>query len=297
MRVAITGSSGLIGTALNSALRAAGHEPIAVVRRSPATDEIGWDPAAGTMNPADLSGVDAVVHLAGAGIGDRRWTDSYKQEIRESRVRSTNLLSETIAAATDGPRILLSGSAIGFYGSRGDEVLDETAAAGTGFLAEVCIDWETSTAMAAAAGVRVALLRTGIVLSRDGGALKKQLPIFKLGLGGRFGSGSQWQSWISIDDEVAAIMFLLDHDIAGPVNLTAPAPVTNAEFTTTLASVLRRPAILPIPSFGPKLLLGSELATNLLFDGQRVVPKVLQDAGYRFEHPDLETALRALLDR
>lgn len=249
------------------------------------------------MNPADLSGVDAVVHLAGAGIGDRRWTDSYKQEIRESRVRSTNLLSETIAAATDGPRILLSGSAIGFYGSRGDEVLDETAAAGTGFLAEVCIDWETSTAMAAAAGVRVALLRTGIVLSRDGGALKKQLPIFKLGLGGRFGSGSQWQSWISIDDEVAAIMFLLDHDIAGPVNLTAPAPVTNAEFTTTLASVLRRPAILPIPSFGPKLLLGSELATNLLFDGQRVVPKVLQDAGYRFEHPDLETALRALLDR
>lgn len=297
MRVAITGSSGLIGTALSDALRAAGHEPIAVVRRSPAAGEIGWDPAAGTMNPADLSGVDAVVHLAGAGIGDHRWTDSYKREIRDSRVRSTNLLSETIAAATDGPRVLLSGSAIGFYGSRGDEVLDETSAAGTGFLAEVCIDWETSTAMAAAAGVRVALLRTGIVLSRDGGALKKQLPIFKLGLGGRFGSGAQWQSWISIDDEVAAIMFLLDHDIAGPVNLTAPAPVTNAEFTKTLAAVLRRPAILPIPSFGPKMLLGSELATNLLFDGQRVVPKVLQDAGYRFQHPDLETALRALLNR
>lgn len=297
MRVAITGSSGLIGTALSDALRAAGHEPIAVVRRSPAAGEIGWDPAAGTMNPADLSGVDAVVHLAGAGIGDHRWTDSYKREIRDSRVRSTNLLSETIAAATDGPKVLLSGSAIGFYGSRGDEVLDETSAAGTGFLAEVCIDWETSTAMAAAAGVRVALLRTGIVLSRDGGALKKQLPIFKLGLGGRFGSGAQWQSWISIDDEVAAIMFLLDHDIAGPVNLTAPAPVTNAEFTKTLAAVLRRPAILPIPSFGPKMLLGSELATNLLFDGQRVVPKVLQDAGYRFQHPDLETALRALLNR
>lgn len=297
MRVAITGSSGLIGTALSDALRAAGHQTIAVVRRSPAAGEIGWDPAAGTMNPADLSGVDAVVHLAGAGIGDHRWTDSYKREIRESRVRSTNLLSETIAAATDGPRVLLSGSAIGFYGSRGDEVLDETSAAGTGFLAEVCIDWETSTAMAAAAGVRVALLRTGIVLSRDGGALKKQLPIFKLGLGGRFGSGAQWQSWVSIDDEVAAIMFLLDHDIAGPVNLTAPAPVTNAEFTKTLASVLRRPAILPIPSFGPKMLLGSELATNLLFDGQRVVPKVLQDAGYRFQHPDLETALRALLNR
>lgn len=297
MRVAITGSSGLIGTALSDALRAAGHQTIAVVRRSPAAGEIGWDPAAGTMNPADLSGVDAVVHLAGAGIGDHRWTDSYKREIRESRVRSTNLLSETIAAATDGPRVLLSGSAIGFYGSRGDEVLDETSAAGTGFLAEVCIDWETSTAMAAAAGVRVALLRTGIVLSRDGGALKKQLPIFKLGLGGRFGSGAQWQSWVSIDDEVAAIMFLLDHDIAGPVNLTAPAPVTNAEFTKTLASVLRRPAILPIPSFGPKMLLGSELATNLLFDGQRVVPKVLQDAGYRFQHPALETALRELLNR
>jgi len=297
MRVAITGSSGLIGTALTNALQAAGHEPIAVVRRTPATGEIGWDPTAGTMDPADLSGVDAVVHLAGAGIGDRRWSDSYKELIRESRIRSTNLLSETIAAAADGPRILLSGSAIGVYGSRGDEVLDENSEAGTGFLAEVCVDWETSTALAAAAGVRVALLRTGIVLSPEGGALKKQLPIFKLGLGGRFGSGAQWQSWISIDDEVSAIMFLLEHEISGPVNLTAPEPVTNATFTKTLAGVLKRPAIVPIPSFGPKLLLGSELATNLLFDGPRVMPGVLEAAGYQFEHPTLETALRALLSK
>jgi len=297
MRVAITGASGLIGTALTEALQAGGHEPIAVVRRTPSSGEIGWDPAAGTMDPTDLSGVDAVVHLAGAGIGDRRWSDSYKQLIRESRVRSTNLLSETIAAADDGPRILLSGSAIGIYGSRGDEVLDENSQAGTGFLAEVCVDWETSTAVAAAAGIRVVLLRTGIVLSPEGGALKKQLPIFKLGLGGRFGSGAQWQSWISIDDEVSAIMFLLEHDISGPVNLTAPEPVTNTDFTKTLAGVLKRPALVPIPSFGPKLLLGSELATNLLFEGQRVVPRALEDAGYQFEHRDLETALRALLGR
>ncbi len=297
MRVAITGASGLIGTALTDALRAAGHEPIAVVRRTPSSGEIGWDPAAGTMDPTDLSGVDAVVHLAGAGIGDRRWSDSYKQLIRESRVRSTNLLSETIAAADDGPRILLSGSAIGIYGSRGDEVLDENSQAGTGFLAEVCVDWETSTAVAAAAGVRVVLLRTGIVLSPEGGALKKQLPIFKLGLGGRFGSGAQWQSWISIDDEVSAIMFLLEHDVSGPVNLTAPEPVTNTDFTKTLAGVLKRPALVPIPSFGPKLLLGSELATNLLFEGQRVIPSVLEEAGYQFEHRDLTTALRALLGR
>jgi uncharacterized protein (TIGR01777 family) len=297
MRVAITGASGLIGTALTEALQAGGHEPIAVVRRTPSSGEIGWDPAAGTMDPTDLSGVDAVVHLAGAGIGDRRWSDSYKQLIRESRVRSTNLLSETIAAADDGPRILLSGSAIGIYGSRGDEVLDENSQAGTGFLAEVCVDWETSTAVAAAAGIRVVLLRTGIVLSPKGGALKKQLPIFKLGLGGRFGSGAQWQSWISIDDEVSAIMFLLEHDISGPVNLTAPEPVTNTDFTKTLAGVLKRPALVPIPSFGPKLLLGSELATNLLFEGQRVVPRALEDAGYQFEHRDLETALRALLGR
>ncbi len=297
MRVAITGSSGLIGTALIEALRTGGHEPIPVRRGPAGPGEISWDPVAGTIDPAQLSGVDAVVHLAGAGIGDHRWTDDYKREIRESRTRTTNLISEAIAAADNGPRILLSGSAIGFYGSRGDEILDESSAAGSGFLAQICIDWEASTAVAMAAGVRVALLRTGIVLSPHGGALKKQLPLFRFGLGGKFGAGTQWQSWISIDDEVAAIVYLLEHEVDGPVNLTAPHPVTNAEFTKTLASVLKRPAILPVPSFGPKLLLGAELAQNLLFDGQRVVPAVLESSGYRFAHPDLETALRSLLGR
>lgn len=279
------------------ALRTGGHEPIPVRRGQAGPGEISWDPAAGTIDPAQLNGVDAVVHLAGAGIGDHRWTDDYKREIRESRTRTTNLISEAIAAADNGPRILLSGSAIGWYGSRGDEVLDESSAAGSGFLAEICIDWEASTAIAVAAGVRTALLRTGIVLSPRGGALKKQLPLFRFGLGGRFGSGKQWQSWISIDDEVAAIIYLLEHEVDGPVNLTAPHPVTNAEFTKVLASVLKRPAIVPVPSFGPKLLLGSELAQNLLFNGQRVMPAVLESSGYRFIHPDLETALHSLLGR
>lgn len=297
MRVAVTGSSGLIGSALLAGLRAAGHTPVAVVRGGAAPGDITWDPRAGTIDPQAFVGVDAVVHLAGAGIGDRRWTDDYKREIHDSRTRSTNLISEALASIDGGPRILLSGSAIGIYGSRGDEVLDESSAPGSGFLAQVCLDWEAATAVAAAAGVRVAHLRTGIVLSPRGGALKKQLPLFKFGLGGRFGSGRQWQSWISIDDEVAAIMYLLEHDVAGPVNLTAPNPVTNAEFTRTLAAVLHRPAVVPVPSFGPKLLLGGELAQNLLFDGQRVVPKVLLDGGFAFATPDLEGALRSLLGR
>lgn len=297
MRVAITGSTGLIGTALRRHLTAAGHSVVPVVRGTPGAGEIGWDPAAGRIDAGELAGVDAVVHLSGAGIGDRRWTDAYKREILESRTRSTNLIAEAIAAVDDGPRILLSGSAIGFYGDRGDEELDETSPAGSGFLPEVVQAWEASTATAAAAGVRVALLRTGIVLSPDGGALKKQLPLFKLGLGGRFGDGSQWQSWVSITDEVRAIEHLLTSEVRGPVNLTAPAPVTNREFTRVLAEVLHRPAFVPIPAFGPKLALGGELAESLLFDSQRIHPRVLLGDGFRFEHADLETALRALLGR
>ena len=193
--------------------------------------------------------------------------------------------------------MFLSGSAIGAYGARGDEELTEASALGTDFLADLCRQWEAATAPAAEAGVRVAHLRTGIVLSAAGGALKKQLPLFKLGLGGRFGSGRQWQSWISIDDEVAAIAHLLDADVEGPVNLTAPAPVTNREFTRRLADVLHRPAVLPIPSFGPKLLLGGELADALLFTGQRVLPAKLEASGYRFRHASLDAALRAVLGR
>lgn len=298
MRVAITGSTGLIGSALTAHLQSLGHEVIRVVRSNPSGSDVSWSPAEGRIDPGALDGVDAVVHLAGAGIGDKRWTDDYKRELLESRTKGTTLISEAIASATDGPSVLLSGSAIGIYGARGDQELTEISAPGEGFLADICIQWEQATSAAEAAGVRVVHLRTGIVLSAKGGALKKQLPLFKFGLGGKMGSGDQWQSWISIDDEVAAITHLLTADTRGAVNLTAPNPVTNAEFTDTLGDVLHRPTVLPIPKFGPKLLLGGELAENLLFSGQRVLPAVLNaDAGFTFQHPDLATALRALLGK
>jgi uncharacterized protein (TIGR01777 family) len=298
MRVAITGSTGLIGSALTAHLQSLGHEVIRLVRSNPSGSDVSWSPAEGRIDPGALDGVDAVVHLAGAGIGDKRWTDDYKRELLESRTKGTTLISEAIASATDGPTVLLSGSAIGIYGARRDEELTESSAPGDGFLADICIQWEAATSAAGAAGVRVVHLRTGIVLSAKGGALKKQLPLFKFGLGGKMGSGDQWQSWISIDDEVAAITHLLTADTRGAVNLTAPNPVTNAEFTDTLGDVLHRPTILPIPKFGPKLLLGGELAENLLFSGQRVLPAILDaDAGFTFQHPDLATALHALLGR
>jgi uncharacterized protein (TIGR01777 family) len=212
-------------------------------------------------------------------------------------VDGTRLLATTLAGLTAPPAALLSGSAVGFYGPTGDEVLDESAPAGSGFLADVTVAWEAAAQPAVDAGIRTAFLRTGIVLSPEGGALKKQLPIFKSGLGGRFGKGAAWQSWISIDDEVGAIIFLLTADVSGPVNLTAPNPVTNADFAHTLGTVLRRPTAMPIPKFGPKLLLGGELAEALLFTGQRVVPTKLQQAGYEFRDPDLEGALRRLLGK
>lgn len=298
MRIAITGASGLIGTALTSHLRGNGHETISFVRRPAASPaEISWDPTTGKLNARDLDGIDGVVHLAGAGIGDKRWSDSYKREILESRTRSTELLAQRLTETERRPSVFLSGSAIGIYGPRGDEELDENGSHGTGFLADVCERWERATQPAQAAGIRTAHLRTGIVLATEGGALKKQLPLFKLGLGGRFGNGRQWQSWISITDEVRAISHLLNSKISGAVNLTAPNPVTNAEFTKVLASVMKRPALLPIPSFGPKALLGSELADALLFTGQRVVPKALLADGYAFTHSTLESALRDLLNK
>lgn len=299
MRIGITGSSGLIGTALSEHLRSAGHDVTAIVRRAAAgPSELAWDPAAGTIDRDALATLDAVVHLAGAGIGDRRWTDAYKRTLVESRTVTTDLLASTMASlGAEGPQVLISGSAIGYYGNRGDEEVDETSAPGPGFLAEICVAWEAATAPAEAAGVRVAHIRTGIVLSAKGGALRKMLPLFKLGLGGRFGRGDQWMSWISIDDEVRAIEHLLTADVAGPVDLTAPNPVRNREFASTLASVLGRPALLPVPAFGPKLLLGGELADALLFDGQRVLPKVLLADGYEFAHEGLEAALRTVLGR
>ena len=286
-------------------LESVGHSPVRVVRREARDNEISWPPNAAADQEAavadlaaQLEEIDAVVHLAGAGIGDKRWSDDYKRVLVESRTKGTALLSNAIAACSNGPQVLLSGSAVGFYGSRGNEDLDETSTPGEGFLADLTVEWEQCTEPATAAGVRVAFLRTGIVLSAKGGALKKQLPLFKIGAGGTIGSGEQWWSWISIDDEVRAITHLLSGDIAGPVNLTAPQPTTQADFANTLGSVLKRPTFLPTPKFGPKLLLGSELAENLLFTGQKVHPQVLKnDAGFTFDHPDLETALRAVLGR
>lgn len=297
MKIVVSGASGLIGTPLVARLRASGHEVVRLVRRSPAAGEAFWNPAAGVLDPAVLEGADAVIHLSGAGIGDKRWTDAYKREVLESRTKSTALIASTIAKLQNKPRVFLSGSAIGIYGARNDEPLTETSSHGTDFLADVCTQWEAAAAPARDAGVRTVLLRTGIVLSPSGGALKKLLMVFKIGLGGRFGNGKQWQSWISLDDEIGAIEFLLNANVSGPVNLTAPQPVTNAEFTTVLARVLKRPALVPIPSFGPKLLLGSELANALLFTGQRVLPDVLTTNGYSFAHASLEDALRSLLNK
>jgi uncharacterized protein (TIGR01777 family) len=297
MRVIISGASGLIGTALSAHLTSHGHEVVRLVRRAASVGEVQWDPSAGRLDADALSGADAVVHLAGAGIGDHRWTDEYKREILDSRVRSTTLLAERIAECTQRPPVLLSGSAIGFYGASDGRDLDETSSQGEGFLADVCAQWEASTAAASDAGVRVAHLRTGIVLASNGGALKKMLPLFKLGVGGKFGKGTQWQSWISLPDHVAATRFLLINAVHGPVNLTAPHPVDGAEFATTLGKVLHRPSKLPVPSFGPKLLLGGELADALLFTGQKVLPRVLERSGYTFRHPTLDTALRAVLGK
>jgi hypothetical protein len=296
MRVIISGASGLIGSALSSELRTGGHEVVALVRRPAAgANEIQWDPATGTLDAEALAGADAVVHLAGAGIGDHRWTDDYKREVLESRTKGTGLIAEKLAQCSQRPPVLLSGSAIGFYGASDDRLLDEASPAGTGFLADVCVQWEAATAAAEEAGVRVAHLRTGIVLTPKGGALKKMLPLFKLGAGGKFGNGKQWMSWISLPDHVAATLHLLEHDVRGAVNLTAPNPVDGGDFASTLGKVMHRPAKLPVPAFGPRLVLGKELADALLFTGQRVLPTVLQQSGFTFQHPSLTEALTAVL--
>ena len=297
MKIIVSGASGLIGQPLVTSLRNHGHDVVQLVRRTPRANESQWNPSAGQLDVAVLEGADAVIHLSGAGIGDRRWTAKYKQELLDSRTKSTSLLAATIAKCNKEPSVFLSGSAIGIYGARGDEQLTEQSSHGISFLAEICKQWEAAAKPAIDAGVRTVFLRTGIVLTPLGGALKKQLPLFKLGLGGKFGNGKQWQSWISLDDEISAIKHLLTANISGAVNLTAPNPVTSAEFTKALARTLRRPAILPIPKFGPKLLLGSELAEALLFTGQRVMPVELQKSGFAFQHSTIDVALRALLNK
>ena len=297
MKIVISGASGLIGTQLVTSLKSSGHEVVQLVRRTAGAGQIMWDPKSGKLDPASLEGCDAVIHLSGAGIGDKRWSDAYRREILVSRTATTLLLANTIASLQRKPSVFLSGSAIGIYGARGDEQLTETSAHGTGFLADVCEQWEAAAKPAIDAGVRTVFLRTGIVLSPKGGALKKLLPLFRLGVGGKFGNGKQWQSWISMDDEVASIIHLLTTNVSGAVNLTAPQPVTNAEFTKVLARVVKRPAIVPVPTFAPKILLGGELADALLFTGQRVMPQALTASGYVFKHSTLESALRSLLTK
>ena len=297
MKIVISGASGLIGTQLVTTLKSSGHEVVQLVRRSAAAGQIMWDPKSGKLDPASLEGCDAIIHLSGAGIGDKRWSDAYRKEILDSRTATTSLLANTIASLQRKPSVFLSGSAIGIYGARGDEQLTKTSEHGTGFLADVCEQWEAAAKPAIDAGVRTVFLRTGIVLSPKGGALKKLLPLFRLGVGGKFGNGKQWQSWISMDDEVASIIHLLTANVSGAVNLTAPQPVTNAEFTKVLARVVKRPAIVPVPTFAPKILLGGELADALLFTGQRVMPQALTASGYVFKHSTLESALRSLLTK
>jgi uncharacterized protein (TIGR01777 family) len=299
MQIAITGASGLIGTALAAALRADGHTVTPLVRGGGGGEgTVAWDPVAGTIDAAALEGVDAVVHLAGAGIGDKRWSEARKHEILTSRTRGTDLLARTLAGLDRPPAVLLSGSAIGYYGNRGDEVVTEHSAPGDDYLADVVEAWEAAAAPAAEAGIRTVLLRTGIVLDRHGGALPRLALPFRLFLGGRLGSGRQWVSWVALDDEVGAIRFLLDRDgIAGPVNVVAPEPVTNAELAKALGAALHRPAAVPVPAFGPRLVLGREMADELLFVSQRVRPGVLIDAGYAYRHTTIGGALAEILGK
>jgi len=301
MKIVITGASGLIGSALVRVLTSEdeghAHEVLRLVRREEAApDEISWDPAADRGPDLErLQGLDAAINLAGAGLGDHRWSEEYKKEILESRTSSTRLLAEALASLDAKPTVFLSGSAIGFYGDTGDRFVDEDAPAAEDFAATVAREWEEAAAAASDAGIRTVFLRTGIVLSTKGGALGQVLPLFKAGVGGRLGSGRQYVSWIARPDHIAAMRFLLDAgDISGPVNLTAPNPVTNREYTKAISAAVHRPALFPAPSLALKAVLG-EFAGNVL-GGQRVLPKRLADAGFEFGYPDVELALRALVD-
>lgn len=299
MRVLITGASGLVGSALADALRAAGHAVQRLVRpgKPLRPGDVRWNPVAGDLDRAPADGADAVVHLAGASIAAGRWNVEGKKLLRASRVDATRNLVTGLLQLHNRPTVLVSASAVGYYGSRGDELLTEESAPGSDFLAELARDWEKEAARAADFGIRAVILRFGVILAQHGGALQRMLLPFKLGLGGRLGSGSQWMSWVTLPEAVGLIRYALDTPgLRGPVNAVAPNPVTNAEFTRILAKVLRRPAIFPVPAFGLRLLLG-EMADALLLSSQRVVPWKLQDCGYRFHDPELEAALRALLAR
>ena len=299
MRVAVTGSTGLIGRALVERLASDGHQTVSVVRSAGASGQRGstvnWDPAADQIEGEALEGLDAVVHLAGEPIAARRWSTAQKQRIADSRTRGTALLAGALSRLDSPPSVLVSASAIGYYGDRGDERLDESSSGGRDFLAQVCRDWETAADPARDAGIRVAHPRTGVVLSQSGGALAEMLPFFRLGIGGRIGSGRQWMSWITLHDEVEALVWLLTADVEGPVNLTAPEPVTNRELTAALGRALRRPAFLPTPKPALWARAGRELTEALLYSSARVEPALLLRRGFQFAHPDITTGLAAVL--
>jgi uncharacterized protein (TIGR01777 family) len=296
MRLIIAGASGFIGKALVTELRGHGHQVTTLVRRSPVSDsEVEWHPDRGELDPAALAGNDAVISLSGAGVADKRWTPEYRHVLVQSRLQPTSTIADTLAGmpAELRPGSFLSASAIGYYGDRGDEPLPESATPGTGFMADLVRRWEAATQPAAAADVRVATLRTGLVLAR-GGLLGRLLPLFRIGVGGKLGSGRQYMPWISLRDEVHAIRFLLTAPVSGPVNLTGPTPVTNAEFTAALAAAVHRPAVLPVPGPALQLALG-EFARVGVLAGQRAVPAALQAAGFQHAHPDLQSALQAAI--
>jgi uncharacterized protein len=299
MNVLVTGSSGLIGAALLPCLSADGHQFTRLVRPKtrPGTNQLLWDPDAGRLDPAAIEGFDAIVHLAGENIASRRWTAEQKRRIRESRVKSTRLLAGTLAQLSRPPRTLVCASAVGCYGDRGDELLTEESLPGSGFLPQICREWEDAAELAAGRSIRVVKLRFGAILSVAGGALARMLPPFNAGLGGVIGSGRQYMSWIAIDDVTGVIQHgLVNETLSGPVNAVAPQPVTNREFTKTLGRVLSRPTLFAVPSFVLRLALG-ELAEALLLASARVVPARLQASGYTFRYPDLDGALRHLLGR
>lgn len=297
LRVLVSGATGLVGAALMPFLSTGGHSPVGLTRRRESFESVIWDPAKGEIDAEALEGFDAVVHLAGENVAGGRWTAARKRRILESREQGTRLLCETLAKLKNPPKTLLCASAVGFYGPLGDEEVDETFRRGSGFLAEVCEAWEAACAPARAAGLRVANLRFGVVLTPAGGALGKMLPPFQMGVGGKVGDGEQWMSWIALDDVVGAIHHALMHDeLSGPVNVTSPQPVTNFEFTKTFGRVLRRPTIFPMPAFAARLAFG-ELADEMLLSGQRANPQRLVETGYRFRFPDLEAALRHVLGR
>ncbi len=296
MKILIGGSHGLVGSALVKSLEAQGHEVFRLVRHAPnRATEIEWSPDRYSIALALIEGFDAVVNLAGESIADGRWTDEKKRRIRESRVKGTKLLGDALANLSVPPKTFICASAIGYYGNRGDELLTEESPGGNDFLSEVCNEWEQATALAAEKGIRVVNARFGIILDQEGGALKKMLPPFRMGVGGKIGSGKQWMSWITLEDVINALNFALANDsLRGPVNYVAPNPVTNAEFTKTLGKVLSRPTLFPVPAFAIKLLFG-EMGETLLLGSLRVAPTRLEQAGYQFKHAELAAGLRDIL--